>query len=203
MIKRRILIGLAIGHFLIIIFHNILGVADGLTVIYGKNPQAEDEPSALGLSRSFIYFTPIHYYAHLSGAETGFGFFAPQVGSQYISLFKLYDAKDQLIAEYQQPILEQQESMHRYAAFLDLFQELIAKEKDEQHLDQRYARAILYSISERLGEHVEGTARIVYSISVYQYPKLEQIHASSDLNAPQGRLVQLFESTIHIPNSRL
>jgi hypothetical protein len=152
----------------------------------------------LALFREAIHLRPVQSYAHFSGAETGFAFFAPQVGSQYISHFHVYDAEDNLLESHSLPQLHQQESMHRYAAFLDLFQELIAKEKEDDHLDRRYARAVLHSMGQRLGSKIEGANQVKCSISVYRHPKLKPDLKGSENTEQRAGLITIFENTVDL-----
>lgn len=190
---RRVLLGLALFHFTVIILHNIVSMADGLEAVYGNRDKTESKSSVLPKLRELIHYKAIHYYSRVSGTETGFGFFAPQVGSQYLSFFRVYDANNKLIAEYDSPLLTQPESWHRYATFLDLFQSALGKDPD--HLDQRYARAVLYSMGERLGLQIEEAYRVECLILVFRYPKLHSLQAQPLQNAS---LVPLFENTIYL-----
>lgn len=197
-VRKRVLIGLALAHFLMIIIYNVLSLADSVSIVYGNGRPAEDDPSALAFLRKGIHFRPVYYYARFSGAETGFAFFAPQVGSQYISHFHVYDAEGNLLESHSLPQLYQQESMHRYAAFLDLFQELIAKEKEDDHLDRRYARAVLRSMGQRLGNTVEGASKVKCGISVYRHTKLKSAPKGQSNRKQSASLVTIFENTIDL-----
>lgn len=197
-VRKRVLIGLALAHFLVIIIYNVLSLADSVSIVYGNGRPAEDDPSALAFLRKGIHFRPVYYYARFSGAETGFAFFAPQVGSQYISHFHVYDAEGNLLESHSLPQLYQQESMHRYAAFLDLFQELIAKEKGDDHLDQRYARAVLRSMGQRLGRTIEGASQVKCGISVYRHPKLKSDPKGQPDKRHSASLITIFENTIDL-----
>lgn len=198
MLKKRILIGLVIGHFMVIIIYNTLSLVDAITVVYGGGQPAEDDSSALAALRKSIHFHPVHNYARVSGAETGFAFFAPQVGSQYISHFNVYDAEDKLLASYRGPQLSQRESMHRYAAFLDLFQEMIVKGKSDDHFDRRYARAILKSMAQRIGKRIDGATKVESIISVYKHPRFSN-NTENTINKKQSAsLVKLLENTIDL-----
>lgn len=191
--KRRIAIGLALFHFMVIIFHNIVSMADGQDAVYGKQHKTGFRSSVLSSMRQIIHRKGIHYYSRLSGTETGFGFFAPQVGSQYLSLFHIYDSKDALIATYPLPLLKQQESIHRYATFLDLFQQALGKEND--HIDQRYAHAILYSMGERLGRKLKNAQKVECELLAFRHPLLQDLQEQSLSHAT---LVPLFKNTVYL-----
>jgi hypothetical protein len=197
-VKKRILIGLALAHFMVIIIYNVLSLADSVKIVYGNGRPGEEDPRVLALFREAIHLRPVQSYARFSGAETGFAFFAPQVGSQYISHFHVYDAEGNLLESHSLPQLHQQESMHRYAAFLDLFQELIAKEKEDDHLDWRYARAVLRSMGQRLGSKIEGASKVKCSISVYRHPKLKSDPKGSHNTEQSAGLITIFENTIKL-----
>lgn len=193
---KRLLIVLAIFHFVIIIAHNIAGIGNGLRVLHGKDQLTEEDSSVLLRLHKSIQYVPIHYYSRFSGAETGFAFFAPQVGSQYITQFLIYDAGGKLLLNLNKPELKQRESMLRYGAFLDLFQALISQVNADDHFDKRYARAILYSLSQRIGKQIPGAHRVDYSLSVYHYPSLTKTASLPQNNQHNARLLTIFENSI-------
>ncbi len=193
--NRKILFLLAIiFHFSVIVLHNVASSAVGYQAVYGSDKQASAMVGALALCQRFIASPLIQYYAYFSGTETGYGFFAPQVGSQYISRFTLYDGQGDILGEYENPGLRQREGLLRYSGFLDLFQDIADAVTPNDSLNMRVARATACSLGERLGEK-HGASRVRCQVLVYRYSRLSGFGENKS-----ALLSSLYEKTIELPH---
>lgn len=196
MLKRRIITGLALLHFGVIVLYNLLSTSHGYQQLYGHHSQNERLSALINLMQRVSHLSPINFYAQLSGAETGYGFFAPQVGSQYISIFKLYDQADQLVLRTNAPGLNQSESHIRYSGYLDLYQAMLFSKitnnnASSDSLNIRYAKAILYSMSQQVLQQNPTAARVHASVYLVRTPVLR---AFDSRNASQ--YIPIYEITI-------
>ena len=184
MVKQRIFIRLALFHFGVIIVYNVLSISNGYQEVYGKAALGQQMHSLINKLRALSHFSPIAQYAQFSGAGTGYGFFAPQVGSQYISTFELYDEKGQLLRRTNAPGLQKSESFIRYSSYLDLYQDMLlaeGKETASDSLDIRYAKAILYSMAERWIQKSPTAKSVKASIHLHKAPLLENYRLRQDV----------------------
>lgn len=184
MVKQRIFIVLALFHFGVIILYNILSTSYGYQEIYGKASPNQERHSLISKMKALSHLSSITQYAQFSGAETGYGFFAPQVGSQYISTFEFYDEKGKLLSRTNAPGLEKNESFIRYSSYLDLYQDMLLAEGNKTAsdvLDIRYAKAILYSMAERLIKKNPEAKSIKASIHLYKTPLLKNYSREQDV----------------------
>ena len=85
--------------------------------------------------------TPILWYAKLTGLNTGYAFFAPQVGSFYYYEATCIDDAEMATYTAHHPPLSGTAGFLRYQNFLELFQVLL-DETPHDALDKRYARAV-------------------------------------------------------------
>jgi len=91
-------------------------------------------------------------YLTISGNEAAYGFFAPQVGSQYLTQFTLYNETGHVLLRTSTPRLHTSAGVVRYSRLLDGFQALVNRPITEIHLPQRRARALAYNLAFRLGK---------------------------------------------------
>lgn len=181
---------------MVIILHNIVSTADGYQHIYRDDGQAELKGSVLATIQNITQLSPITEYARFSGAETGFGFFAPQVGSQYISNFKTFDAAGKLLGETIAPRIKQQEGLLRYSSYLDLFQNMLhAEDKLKQNksdsLSIRVAHAVVYSMADRILNRSDSATKVEANIYLYNYSNLRKHQHEK---AP--RYISIYQKTI-------
>ncbi|MFC3198265.1 hypothetical protein ACFOET_11640 [Parapedobacter deserti] len=107
--------------------------------------------------------------AHTCGYASGYGFYAPRVGSHFLTEFRLYTAGGpQEVRHY--PPLKTLEGRIRYRAFSDVFSGLLPHphEVATPKLQRQVSQAIAQSLSERLA--ALGTAiRVECRVGVW-YP---------------------------------
>lgn len=128
--------------------------------------------------------------AHTCGYASGYGFYAPRVGSHFLTEFRLYtDAGEQTVHHY--PQLKTLEGRIRYRAFTDLFSNMIPREQQipaGTALHRRILRAVARSLSERLAAR-QAAARVECHVGVW-YPA--PLHPTD--SARTSHYVELFET---------
>lgn len=165
--KRYVLL-CAIGiHFGIILWTNLAGT---VYMLHKSKSSAAGNlplpPSLTSLQANGL----LSLYAKLSGSEIAFGFFAPNVGSQYITSFTLYNNADKEIATLVGPQLYQAESLNRYSSFTRVF-EAFAKGREADELVANYAKALVHNMSYRLAGNYPAARRVDIRIFLYHSPE--------------------------------
>ncbi len=117
-------------------------------------------------------------FAHYAGTATGYGFFAPQVGSSFQLEVTALDAHGEAVASTIQPMLKQGHSLLRYHSLLNRMQYLISGHSASfrsADLRQRQARAIAHCLSQRIARQWwgEGCHAVRCRIYVYGRPGLQ------------------------------
>ncbi len=97
--------------------------------------------------------------AHICGYACGYGFYAPRVGSHYLTEFRIDHRDGQAtIAHY--PSLSTLEGRVRYRAFTDLFGGLLPAQDGlvrDRELPRRVARATAKSLTQRTAARLAAT----------------------------------------------
>uniref|UniRef100_F4C990 Uncharacterized protein n=1 Tax=Sphingobacterium sp. (strain 21) TaxID=743722 RepID=F4C990_SPHS2 len=135
----------------------------------------QEEPRALTdivhIGQHVFQYSILRVYAKLSGNDMPYGFFAPNIGSQYVTEFRLYNNRDSLRFTLGNPKLKNRESLNRYSSFTRLFESLL-KEADRSdkptNLEQAYSRAVAYSMARYLGKSDPNISQVKVSIYLYQ-----------------------------------
>lgn len=115
--------------------------------------------------------------AEVVGYAGGYGFYAPRVGSHFITEFRVYTDNGPNHTKLRYPALRTLEGRIRYRAFSDLFSSLIPEggRSTANDLQARTSRAMARSISERLASR-ENAITVVCHVGVW-YPR--RLHLSS------------------------
>lgn len=108
---------------------------------------------------------PILWYAKLAGLNTGYAFFAPQVGSFYYYEATCIDETEMPVHTVHHPPLSGAAGFLRYQNFLELFQALL-DETPHDALDKRYIRAIAKNMAAHLTAG-QSCQQLGFRIGVY------------------------------------
>ncbi|MFC6101210.1 hypothetical protein [Olivibacter domesticus] len=185
---KRFFLVIAISfHLLCIILFNALSLLQSFALLHPKHDYKALHWVQENI-HAFVNLPTIKLYSTYSGTETLFGFFAPRVGSQYITQFKLYDKTGKLISTQNGPTLRSQPGVLRYARLLDSFEPLVdpSNSKDSTRYDVRYARAILYNLSMHIGHSQPQATKVVSRIFLHHS---RQPQHPRDTTASSYRLV--------------
>lgn len=139
---------------------------------------------------------PVHYFSQYAGTATGYGFFAPQVGSSFLLEVTAVDARGDNRATAHMPVLRQGHSVLRYHSLLNRMQNLISEDgshNGESALPLRQARAIAHCLSQRIARQRWGNMphQLRCEVFVYDYPALRQPDA-----VPHGRRLSIYQKSI-------
>lgn len=140
----------------IILFHlAVIGIHNGWASLEGwcRIRKATDVPTMVTSVREALQqaaLSPlIHGYARITGLNTGYTFFAPQVGSfySYEVACLAQDGSDDTVVS--RPSLSGAQGYLRYQNFLELFHAFHSNDPAED-ADRRYARAVAKSMAKHL-----------------------------------------------------
>ncbi|MFB2121062.1 hypothetical protein [Parapedobacter sp. 2B3] len=120
--------------------------------------------------RRFAESDIIRTMGHTCGYAGGYGFYAPRVGSHFLTEFRLRTA-DGAHTVHHYPLLTTLEGRIRYRAFTDLFSNLLPTNQPTSAsvaLHRRISRAVARSLCERIAERA-AVAHVACHIGVW-YP---------------------------------
>lgn len=185
---KRYLLLCGIGlHFWIILWSNL-----NSTVYALHKAKGETKPilSAILTCGNYLLEHPIFsLYSKLSGAETAFGFFAPNVGGQYITTFVLYNEEGIVLDSMASPGFYRAESLNRYSSFTRVFEALTPHQNKDGFADN-YAKALAHNMAYRLAKRNPVAKSIQVRIFLHQSPIRDAMR--------RERHVLLYEKHLHL-----
>lgn len=149
-----------------------------------------------GLEENFTYqslgFVESNYavndFLMYSGMETGYGFFAPNVASDFITIFSLYDERDSLIEEMNFVPLKNKESVMRIASAYTMFLEY---SDTTNTLNHQKCDIFLKGLALKVLQSAPSVASsVTVRLYLYHHPTLEML-SDSAIADPQYFLVDM------------
>lgn len=138
----------------------------------------------------------IRQYSVLAGVDAGYGFFAPNVASEYVLAFDCYGADSALRYRQGLPAFAQRESTTRYVTMLGSFQDKLMAMldgKEASSAEQRHLNAIVRSMAMNMLAKDDSLAHVRAVLYVYDFPSL----AASRHAAPHSQLIEIESFDIH------
>ncbi len=144
-------------HFVCMLAYNVSSTAIG----YRQLETGSGSGHALHMERianAFTSFLPVRAFAQYAGTATGYGFFAPQVGSSFRLEVSVIDPSESLRTTLHAPSFAHTHSLLRYQSLLGRLQHLITDtpHNDRLSLPLRQARALAHCLAQRLALHHWG-----------------------------------------------
>ncbi|MEH6305253.1 hypothetical protein RYH73_06340 [Olivibacter sp. CPCC 100613] len=176
-------------HFGIILWNNF---QHSYYAYYRTRQEAPDALTEIvQIGQHVFHHSIFRLYAKISGNDMPYGFFAPNIGSQYITEFRLYDTRDSMRLTLSNPKLKNRESLNRYSSFTRLFESLLKEaHRPDKHtsLEQAYGRAVAGSMALYLGKSDPAISKV--EVSIYLYQEHDSL--------VQGTYFLIFQHTINL-----
>ncbi len=139
----------------------------------------------------------IAHYAVVAGIDAGYGFFAPNVASEYVLAFDCYGADSTLLYRQGLPDFAQRESTTRYVTMLGAFQDklvaILDGEEDATSVEQRHLNAIIRSMAMNLLGDDDAISHVRATLYLYDFPALKDSRHA----APRSRLIEIESFDVH------
>lgn len=166
------IIGIFILLFLILTI-GLKGTFDGYYGFYHEDGKY-NKPIIYTLTEKIIAFPPISFFMAYTGFDTGYGFFAPNVASDFVLLFEIYDKNGQLIEQRVMPNFKNKESVVRYTSAFNMFLDKIpnGQNKTNNQYD-KYLDIIIKQITRSVLEATPQATHIISKLYLYDYPTIE------------------------------
>lgn len=206
-ISLTLLVGL---HLLCSLANNLFGTWNGYLEFYNKTPRYKKFHTQF---RDLIVSTPSRYLSQYTGAETGFGFFAPNVlsssvivvekdGKLNMPLFSNHENElrfNNLASSLTRNMLKRLEGHEKP---LQLRKAVLGKYFTASDVDSAYNNLLLKNLAvPYLNTSGSHTARNVVSVKmlVYDYPSLAECAADKE---PASEFIPLYVTNISLKNDR-
>lgn len=176
-IKKGIQLTGVFALLLLVIVLGLKSTFDGYFGFYYEEGEYE-KPMAYKATEAIVDATPISVFLSYTGFDTGYGFFAPNVASDFVLVFSLQDSSGNTILQRAMPEFRQKESAVRYTSMYNMFLDKIAK-KDQQDGDLylKYLDVVIRQVAVAIKNAYPGTAHVQASLYLYDYPSLERLRS--------------------------
>jgi hypothetical protein len=146
---------------------------DGYYSFYYEDGQYE-KPVVYQATEVMTKIPPINFFMAYTGFDTGYGFFAPNVASDFVLMFEIQDSLGRTIQQTAMPNFKQKESRVRYTSVFNMFLERL-KKQDPKEKDQyaAYLDIILRQIALNVKRDYPNAASVKAKLYLYDYPSFE------------------------------
>lgn len=165
-----------------IIIVSTLNTLEGYYEFYYSTKELKSNKIHKGLS----YFVNNKYYKLFltySGLETGYGFFAPNVASEFIIDYTLFDKEGNMLRKQNSIALKNKESLLRLSASYTMFQEFTENvlKSDTLNLNSNKCKVIIKGMCYHVLEQNKNTDKVKMDLFLYNSPTIQQF-AENNIN---------------------
>jgi len=177
--KQYLFIGFFFTHFVIILLVSINSSTDSYTTFYDIKKTGIYKVM-LDVTAGVVNTPGISQYANCAGIDAGYGFFAPNVASEYVLEYKLYSKNKQLAEIRRLPGFKNKESIMRYSTMLGGFQEKLLAINDTTKLKSlriRYLDVLVKAMGRNILKDEKDIVEVKGTLFLYDFPSLESFHS--------------------------
>lgn len=162
------------GIFIILSLVFIIGLKgtfDGYYGFYYEN-KSYQKPLVYKVSEDISQSLPVSMFASYTGFDTGYGFYAPNVASDFVMSFELKDENGNTLEEKMLPAFRSKESRVRYTTVFNMF---LDKLSDKNRYDRKYYRyldLIIQQIAENVMKENPKASHVTTKLYLYDYPTI-------------------------------
>jgi len=166
---KKTILFFIIFHLLIIFIVNLNGTINSYKVFYN----GEDyKPSKIDLVLKKVVFTPfISNYSSYAGTDASYGFYAPNVASQFTMSLSVIDSTGLVIANVKRPNLKQSESIMRFDLCLSMMQQKLGWANSNEILNN-FFKVMIHQIAMDVKKDFPLAKTVSVSIYLYDYPTI-------------------------------
>jgi hypothetical protein len=172
--KRKLqLLGVLIV-LLIVVTLGLKSTFDGYFGFYYEDGKYK-KPLAYKVTEDIIQTAPVNVFIAYTGFDTGYGFFAPNVASDFVLMFDIVDSSGNIIKRTAMPRFDQKESAVRYTSVYNMFLDKIGKQGDQEsnkYID--YLDIVIRQIALSVKKDHSGAAYVHARLYLYDYPDMKR-----------------------------
>ena len=143
---------------------------DGYYGFYYENRKVDK--TALSKVVDQVYeFYPVSFFRSYTGFETGYGFFGPNVSSDFILIFKVYDENQNLYRIIESVDFHSKEGKMRFATLNSLFLDKLTDTKNKKY--NQYLDIVIKQISKYVARDYPKNFRIETKLYLYDFPTIK------------------------------
>ncbi len=145
------------------------GTFDGYYGFYYEN-KSYQKPLVYTISESIIQSQPISMFASYTGFDTGYGFYAPNVASDFVMSFELKDKNGNILEEKILPSFNSKESRVRYTTVFNMFLDKISDKNGHDRKYYEYLDLIIQQIAGNVMKENPKASHVTTRLYLYDYP---------------------------------
>jgi hypothetical protein len=165
------------GVFLLLFIVFVLGLKstfDGYFGFYYEEGKYT-KPLAYDISEYIVESSPVSFFISNTGFDTGYGFFAPNVASDFVLVFNIQDSLGNTIQQCAMPRFKQKESSVRYTSVYNMFLDKIGKkEEKESNKYLEYLDIVIRQIAVSVKKDYPAAVHVNARLYLYDYPNIER-----------------------------
>lgn len=145
-------------------------VNDYLTMMNTDETQEQD----LKIGFAFESNPVFKIYANYTGTNSGYGFYSPNVGSEFVMSFMVLDTKGKLLGEHQSPIsLQQKESHSRFnLCTFPMMDRIMLKEPNEIY--DKYFEVMMHQIAKNIKDTYQTGYKVISEIYIHRSTTIKE-----------------------------
>lgn len=153
------------------------GTFDGYYGFYYEKTEYK-KPWVYRAVENFVYAKPVNVFIAYTGFDTGYGFFAPNVASDFVLTFEIRDSSGAVVAQQAMPQFRQKESVVRFTSVFNMFLDKISKESAENGDEYlQYLDVVIRQIALSVKKDHPGAATVKARLFLYDFPTIAQYRA--------------------------
>lgn len=133
----------------------------------------KEKPEIAKKLQSFCELKPISIFGKYTGFETGYGFFGPNVSSDFIFDIYIYDENGKLIKTLDKIPTQTKEGNLRLSCINNMFLNKLDDEINKKY--DRYLDIVMEQITKKIKEDQPKNHKVEMKMYLYEYPSIKNI----------------------------
>jgi hypothetical protein len=147
------------------------GTFDGYYGFYYEDKNYE-KPLAYSIAEDIAQLKPVNIFTSYTGFDTGYGFYAPNVASDFVMSFELRDKNGKVLGQKTHPYFKNKESRVRYTTVFNMFLDKISTKNIYDKKYYQYLDIIIRQIAAHVMAENPNAASITTKLYLYDYPTI-------------------------------
>jgi len=151
---------------------------DSFNKFYNNKKDISKQPFAK-VSENIYNFYPIKVFSSYTGFDTGYGFFGPNVSSDFVILFDVYNNRGELIKNEKFELSSKEGSL-RFVSLNRIFLEQATQTSNIKF--DKYVAIILKQITKYIAKDFPKNFTVKTQLYLYDYPSINKFKSGKKVN---------------------
>lgn len=131
-----------------------------------------DKPLAYTITENIAQSKPVSIFTSYTGFDTGYGFYAPNVASDFVMTFELKDQNGNILEQKTMPYFKNKESRVRYTTVFNMFLDKISEKNIYDKKYYQYLDIIIRQIAAHVMKENPKASSVTTKLYLYDYPAI-------------------------------